>query len=84
MKRICKQVLSVAFSILVLVTSLLPVFAEGRTDLKVPVVLIHGMGDDILNKKGKNVYTLGQAKGGVSVALKTSAPLLLKALVTER
>ena len=84
MKRICKQVLSVAFSILVLVTSLLPVFAEGRTDLKVPVVLIHGMGDDILNKKGKNVYTLGQPKGGVSVALKTSAPLLLKALVTER
>ena len=84
MKRFCKGLLSLLLSAALLLSVLLPASAAGRTDLKVPVVLIHGMGDDILNKKGKNVYTLDLPKGGLSAAIKTCAPLLLKALVTEQ
>ena len=84
MKRICKGAISLLLSAVLLLSVLLPAAAEGRTDLKVPVVLIHGMGDDILNKKGKNVYTLNLPKGGISAALKTAVPLVLKALISER
>ena len=84
MRRLLKRLLSLLLSVLLLLPALVPAFAEGRTDLPVPVILIHGMGDDILNKKGENVYWRNMPKQGVSGVIKDYAPLLIKALLSEQ
>ncbi len=84
MKRRGKGLLALLLSVLILLSAPVSVCAEGRTDLKVPVIVIHGMGDEILDPNGENVYWRNMPKVEISSVIKDCAPLLLRALLTEK